>query len=35
MQGYLCGSQGMIEAAIAVLHKYGIINERIFYDPFV
>jgi Na+-transporting NADH:ubiquinone oxidoreductase subunit F len=34
MQGYLCGSPGMIDAAVAVLHKYGITDERIFFDPF-
>jgi len=33
-QGYLCGSPGMIYACIKVLNKYGISNERIFYDPF-
>lgn len=33
-QGYLCGSPGMINACIKVLKKYGITDDRIFYDPF-
>ena len=34
MEGYLCGSPGMIDAAIAVLNKKGIGPERIYYDKF-
>jgi len=34
MQGYLCGSPGMIKACIKVLNKYGVDNSRIFFDPF-
>lgn len=33
-QGYLCGSPGMINACIAVMKKYGITADRIFFDPF-
>ena len=33
-EGYLCGSPGMIDAAIAVLHEKGITDERIFFDKF-
>jgi Na+-transporting NADH:ubiquinone oxidoreductase subunit F len=33
-QGYLCGSPGMINACIKVLKKYGITDDRIFFDPF-
>jgi Na+-transporting NADH:ubiquinone oxidoreductase subunit F len=33
-EGYLCGSPGMIDAAIAVLSKKGIVEEKIFYDKF-
>jgi len=31
---YLCGSPGMIDACIAVLHEKGIPDDRIFYDKF-
>jgi len=34
MEGYLCGSPGMIDAAIDVLHKKSITDNRIFYDKF-
>ncbi|MDZ7401150.1 MAG: FAD-binding oxidoreductase [candidate division KSB1 bacterium] len=33
-QGYLCGSPGMINACTAVMKKYGITSDRIFFDPF-
>ncbi len=33
-QGYLCGSPGMINACIAIMKKYGITSDRIYYDPF-
>jgi Na+-transporting NADH:ubiquinone oxidoreductase subunit F len=33
-QGYLCGSPGMINACVAVMKKYGITSDRIFFDPF-
>jgi Na+-transporting NADH:ubiquinone oxidoreductase subunit F len=33
-EGYLCGSPGMIDAAIAVLSKKGIGEDKIFYDKF-
>jgi Na+-transporting NADH:ubiquinone oxidoreductase subunit F len=31
---YLCGSPGMIDAAIAVLKNLGVTDDRIFYDKF-
>jgi len=34
LEGYLCGSAGMIDASIKVLHARGIPQERIFYDKF-
>ncbi len=34
MEGYLCGSPGMIDAAVAVLNEKGITEEHIFYDKF-
>ncbi len=33
-EAYLCGSPGMIDAAVAVLTKKGISEDRIFYDKF-
>ena len=33
-EAYLCGSPGMIDACIKVLHKYEIPDEKIFYDKF-
>jgi Na+-transporting NADH:ubiquinone oxidoreductase subunit F len=33
-EGYLCGSPGMIDAAIKVLKKFGMSEDRIFYDKF-
>ena len=33
-EAYLCGSPGMIDAAIVVLKKLGITEDRIFYDKF-
>jgi len=33
-EGYLCGSPGMIDAAIKVLNDKGISADRIFYDKF-
>ena len=33
-EAYLCGSAGMIDAAIAVLQAKGIAEDRIFYDKF-
>jgi Na+-transporting NADH:ubiquinone oxidoreductase subunit F len=35
MEGYLCGSQGLIDASIKVLTGLGMPEERIFYDKFV
>ncbi len=34
VQGYLCGSPGMINACIKVLEKYKITGDRTFFDPF-
>lgn len=34
VQGYLCGSPGMIKACINVFNQHGVTSERIFYDPF-
>ncbi|OQB87250.1 MAG: Phenol hydroxylase P5 protein [Planctomycetes bacterium ADurb.Bin126] len=34
MEGYLCGSGGMIDAAVKVLLKKGIAEDCIFYDKF-
>lgn len=34
MEGYLCGSPGMINACLSVLDKKGIQENRIFYDKF-
>jgi Na+-transporting NADH:ubiquinone oxidoreductase subunit F len=33
-EGYLCGSPGMIDAAIAVLKKLGMDENKIYYDKF-
>lgn len=33
-EGYLCGSPGMIDAAVAVMTKNGMAEDRIFYDKF-
>lgn len=33
-EAYLCGSPGMIDAAIEVLKKLGVTEDRIFYDKF-
>jgi NAD(P)H-flavin reductase len=33
-EGYLCGSPGMIDAAIKVMQQLGVTEERIFYDKF-
>ncbi len=33
-QAYLCGSPGMVNACVAVLEKYKISSDRIFFDPF-
>ncbi len=33
-QCYLCGSPGMINACTALMKKYGITSDRIFFDPF-
>lgn len=33
-EGYLCGSPGMIDAAIAVLKQLGMPEDQIFYDKF-
>lgn len=33
-EAYLCGSPGMIDAAIEVLKKLGVAEDRIFYDKF-
>lgn len=34
VEGYLCGSPGMIDAAIKVLHERGVSDDKIFYDKF-
>ena len=34
MEGYLCGSPGMIDASIKVLKELGMKEEKIFYDKF-
>ncbi len=34
MEGYLCGSPGMINACLSVLSKKGLKEDRIFYDKF-
>ncbi len=34
VEAYLCGSPGMIDAAIGVLHSKGLSEERIFFDKF-
>jgi len=34
MEGYLCGSPGMIKACINVLNAMGITEDKIFYDKF-
>jgi len=34
LEAYLCGSPGMIDASIAVLHEKGIPDERIYFDKF-
>jgi Na+-transporting NADH:ubiquinone oxidoreductase subunit F len=33
-EAYLCGSPGMINACVEILHKKGIPDERIFFDNF-
>ncbi len=33
-EAYLCGSPGMIDAAVEVLNKLGVTEDRIFYDKF-
>ena len=35
LEAYLCGSPGMLDACQAVLAKYGIPTERIYFDKFV
>jgi len=34
MEGYLCGSPGMIGACIQVMNKFNISEDKIFYDKF-
>ena len=34
VQGYLCGSPGMVNASVKVMKEHGITFDRIFYDPF-
>jgi len=34
IQGYLCGSPGMVNACIDVFKKYGVNSDNIFFDPF-
>ena len=34
IEGYLCGSPGMIDACIKVLHGKGLSDELIYYDKF-
>ena len=33
-EAYLCGSPGMIDAAVSVLTKKGIAEENVYYDKF-
>jgi Na+-transporting NADH:ubiquinone oxidoreductase subunit F len=33
-EGYLCGSPGMIESSVAILKKFNITEDRIYYDKF-
>ena len=33
-EGYLCGSPGMIDAAIKVLKNLGMSEDKIYYDKF-
>jgi len=33
-EGYLCGSPGMIEAGVKIFKKYGIPEDRHYYDKF-
>lgn len=34
VQGYLCGSPGLVNASIQVMNRNGVQKDRIFYDPF-
>jgi Na+-transporting NADH:ubiquinone oxidoreductase subunit F len=34
-EAYLCGSAGMIDAAVRVLHAKGLSDERVFFDKFL
>ena len=34
MEGYLCGSPGMIDACIKVLTGKGLPDDKIYYDKF-
>lgn len=34
MEGYLCGSPGMINACIRVMNNNGVTNDKIYYDSF-
>jgi len=33
-QAYLCGSPGLIDACVQIFKKYGITEDRIYFDPF-
>jgi Na+-transporting NADH:ubiquinone oxidoreductase subunit F len=34
MEGYLCGSPGMLDACIAVMKKFQVPPEKIYFDKF-
>jgi len=34
MEGYLCGSPGMIDACVRVMNKNGITEDKIYFDKF-
>jgi Na+-transporting NADH:ubiquinone oxidoreductase subunit F len=34
LEGYLCGSPGMLDACMAVMHEYGMSEEKIYFDKF-
>ena len=34
VEGYLCGSPGMIDASIAVFKNLGMTEDKIYYDKF-
>ena len=34
LEGYLCGSPGMLDACMAVMKKYEMSEDRIYFDKF-